>query len=540
MRARPPGRYGRPYQMSETGLLARRAGLVALGTFASRVLGLVRESVVAAMFSVTVTDPFFIAFTIPNTLRMVLGEGAVSNAFVPVFSQVRARDGAIAGRRFLARFSGALTLLLVLACLLGVLLAPWIALGYAGGMRSDPERFELVISLTRWLFPLLLLAGLGALATGVLNVLGQFTVPALAPALQNIAMIAAPFVLASSMPQLGLPPILALAFGALVGGVLQIVVQLPALKKAGLLPGPELALRDPDVRRSLSLMGPLALGLGVYQLNMLFSRLGASYLPAGSPSYLSYGQRVIEIPQGMFALAVASAALPTLTRLRNEGKHDELLALFRYSLRLTLFIAIPASVALFALAEPIAALLLGRGAFKTVQIIETGRSLAIQGLGVWAVAGVRSVIPMFAAHQDTRTPVRASAVNLVTFLAGMALLIGPFDHVGIAAANSLAAAVQLTVLLYMLRKHTGPLGIGEVLRSGARVLVASLGMAIVAHFAAARFDWRQPGGELLRVVHFTFVGAVAVLTFVALALLLRSPELAELVRTVRRRRSRAT
>src|ERR1700712_395207 len=146
--------------MSETGLLARRAGLVAIGTFASRVLGLVRESVVAAMFSVASTDAFFIAFTIPNTLRMVLGEGAVSNAFVPIFSEVRARGGAIAGRTFLARFTGALSLLLVLACILGIVCAPWIALGYAGGMRHEPARFELVITLVRWLVPLLLLAGL--------------------------------------------------------------------------------------------------------------------------------------------------------------------------------------------------------------------------------------------------------------------------------------------------------------------------------------------------------------------------------------------
>ena len=526
--------------MSETGLLARRAGLVALGTFASRVLGLVRESVVAALFSVAVTDAFFIAYTIPNTLRMVLAEGAVSNAFVPIFSRLRAREGEIAARLFLARFAGALTVLLVLACAVGIAFAPLIALGYAGGMRDEPARFALVITLTRWMFPLLLLAGLGALATGVLNVLGSFTVPALAPALQNVAMVAAPFVLMSTMPHYGLEPIMAVAVGALVGGVLQILVQLPALRRASLLPAPQLALRDPDVRRSLALMGPLALGLGVYQLNMLFSRLGASYLPAGSPSYLSYGQRVIEIPQGMFALAVASAALPTLARLRNEGKRDELLALFRYSLRLTLFIAVPASAALFALSTPIAALLLGRGAFKAVQIFETGRSLAIQGLGVWAVAGVRSVIPMFAAHQDTRTPVRASAVNLVTFLAGMALLIGPFDHVGIAAANSLAAAVQLTVLLYLLRKHTGPLGLGEVFRSGARVLVASLGMAVVAHLVAAHFDWTHPKGELLRVAQFTLVGLLAVATFVLLALLMRSPELAELGRAVRRKRSRAT
>jgi putative peptidoglycan lipid II flippase len=526
--------------MSEQGLLARRAGLVALGTFASRILGLVQTSVVAALFSVTTTDAFFIAYTIPNTLRMLLGEGAISNAFVPIFSDVRSQGGAIAARRFVARFSGALSALLVLACMAGVLLAPWIALGYAGGLSDEPDRFALVVTLTRLLFPILALAGWAALCTGVLNVLGNFATPALAPALQNIAMIAAPFALATTMPALGLDPIVALAIGALIGGLLQVLVQLPALWRAGMLPRPALVPRDPHVRRALSLMAPLTVGFGVYQLNMLLSRLFASFLPAGSPSFLQYGQRVIEIPQGMFALAVASAALPTLARLRTEGKRDELLSLFRYSLRLTTFIAVPASAALFALSEPIAAVLFGRGLFQAHSIVETGRSLAVQGLGVWAVAAVRTVIPMYAAHQDTRTPVLASAANLVVFLALTTALLGPLSHVALAAANSAAAAVQLGVLLYALRKHTGPLGLVAVLGSGLRVLVASLGMALIARQAAALFDWTTPGHELKRIFAFGLLGAVSLATFVLLAVLLRSPELGELARTVRRRRSRAT
>lgn len=526
--------------MSETGLLARRAGLVALGTFASRILGLAQTSVVAALFSVASTDAFFIAYTIPNTLRMLLGEGAISNAFVPVFSQVRSERGQIAGRDFLARFGGALSLLLLLACAAGALAAPLIALGYAGGLRDEPQRFELVVTLTRLLFPILAFAGWAALCTGVLNVLGNFATPALAPALQNICMIAAPFALATTMPRVGLDPIVALALGALVGGVLQILVQLPALRRAGMLPRFTLPRGDADVKRALLLMAPLTLGFGVYQLNMLLSRLFASFLPAGSVSYLNYGQRVIEIPQGMFALAVASAALPTLARLRIEGKHDELLALFRYSLRLTLFIAVPASLALFAVAEPIAAVLFGRGRFTPESIVETGRSLAVQGLGVWAVAAVRTVIPMFAAHQDTRTPVLASATNLVVFLGLTSALLAPLSHVALAAANSFAAAVQLTVLLLALRKHTGPLGLGAVFRSSLRVLLASVGMAVVARAVAARFEWSHPSHELWRIGAFALVGLAAVVSFLLFAALLRAPELGELAATVRRRRSRAT
>jgi len=526
--------------MSERGLLARRAGLVALGTFASRVLGLLRVSVMAAVFPVLLTDAFIIAFTIPNTLRMVLGEGAVSNAFVPVFSEVRTKHGEAAAKRFFARFTGTLGALLVATCVVGVLLAPLLGLGYAGGYLRQPERFELVVSLTRWLFPVLAFAGLAALATGVLNILGHFAAPAFAPALQNAAMIAAPFVLAAPLAALGMSPIMALAFGALLGGLLQLAVQLPPLRRAGMLPQPELGFRDPEVRHALALMAPLVLSLGVYQLNMMLSRLFTSFLPVGSQSYLDYGNRVIEIPQGMFALAIASAALPTLARLRSEGKHEELLALFHDSLRLTLFIALPASAALFALAEPVAAVLFGRGAFGPAHIVETARSLAVQGLGVWAVASIRVVIPMFAAHQDTRTPVLASAVNLVTFLIFSASLLGVLDHVAIALANGLAASLQLAILLFRLRKRIGPLGLGPVLLSSARVLLASLAMALAAHLAARQVNWTAPSSELLRIAQFSIVAGVALAIFLAAALVLRIPELGELGRTVRRRKSRAT
>lgn len=526
--------------MSESRLLARRAGLVAVGTFASRVLGLARDVVVAALFSVASTDAFFIAYTIPNTLRMLLGEGAVSNAFVPIFTDVKTHQGEPAARRFLARFTVTLSGLLALASLVGMLGAPWIALGYAGGLRDRPHEFALVVTLTRLLFPLLFLAGLGALATGVLNVLGQFTIPALAPALQNIAMVAAPLTLATQLPRWGYDPIVSAALGALFGGVLQIVVQLPSLKTAGMLPRPVLARGDPDVKRALSLIAPLTIGFGVYQLNMLFSRLFTSFLPTGSQSYLSYGQRVIEIPQGMFALAVASAALPTLARLRSEGKREELLALFRDSLRLTSFIALPASIALFALAEPTAATLFGRGKFGALQMMETGRSLAVQGLGVWSVALVRTVVPMFAAHQDTRTPVRASALNLLSFLAISAALLGPLDHVAIAAANAIAATLQLALLLLRLRRHTGPLGLRPVFVSAARIALASLVMAVVARLLASQFDWIHPSSELMRIAAYALVGGVAIVAFAGSAALLRAPELSELVRAVRRRRGRAT
>lgn len=526
--------------MSERGLLARRAGLVALGTFASRVLGLARDSVMAAVFPVGASDLFILANTIPNTFRMLLGEGAISQAFVPVFADVRTKRGEPAARRFLARFAGAFALLLALTSLAGMALAPLFGLGYAGGLLDEPARFSLVVSLTRALFPFLALIGLAALATGALNVLGVFTVPSLAAALLNVPVVLAPFVLAPVLLAAGLDPIFSLAIGTLLGGLLQLVAQLPALRRRGMLPRPRLALRDPDVRRAFALMGPMVLGLGIYQLNIMLSRLFTSFLPPGSQLYLYLGARVIEIPQGMFALAIASAALPTLSRLHSEGKHEELMALFRDSLRLTLFIALPASALLSALAEPIAAVFFGRGEFEARHIVEASRSLAVQALGVWAVASVRVVVPMFAAHQDTRTPVVASGINLVVFLSVAGLLLTPLSHVAIALANSVAAAVQLGVLCLRLRRHTGPLRLGAVASSALRVGLASGITALTAYLLARQVAWTEPGREAFRLAALGVISAISLTVFVGAALALRAPELRELVRSVRRRRSRAT
>jgi len=526
--------------MTENRTVARRASLVALGTLGSRVLGMARESVCAAVFDVASTDAFFIAFTIPNTLRMLLGEGAVSNAFVPVFAEARAKEGGPAALRFLAGFSGSLGILLLIASALGMVFAPAFTLAYAGGFLRSPERFALVTDLTRWLFPFLFLSGLGALATGALNALGSYGVSAFAPLALNVAMIAAPFTMLGLSAQLGLAPVGALALGALLGGVLQLGVQLYALARMRDLPAPRTGRDDPHVRKALGLMLPLVLGLGVYQLNMLLSRLFASFLPEGSQSYLNYGQRVVEIPQGMFALAVASAALPTLARLRSEGKRDELVALFNYSLRLTLFVALPASVALAVLAEPVAAVLFGRGAFAQRHVIETSHSLAFQALSVWAVAAVRTVVPMFAAHQDTRTPVRASAANLVVFLAVTALLMPRFNHVALAVGNSVAACVQLGLLLFWLRKKLGPLGFHSLAVGFARMAAAAGIMGAVLWLGAGQLDWHVGRGELVRAAQLAALIVLGATIFVGAARLFGVEELVALEGTLRRRLKRAT
>ncbi|HEY8429442.1 MAG TPA: murein biosynthesis integral membrane protein MurJ [Sandaracinaceae bacterium] len=527
--------------MSEAGeegrhTIARRAGVVAAGTLTSRVLGFARDVVLAAVFPTGATDVFFVAFTIPNALRVLLGEGAVSAAVVPVLGELREKQGDEAARAYFARLTGLLALVLSIVSALGVLAAPLLALAYAGGYADEaPEKLADVTTLTRIVFPYIFFMGLAALGMGGLNSMRRFAVPAFAPALLNVALIAAAFLLVEPALALGLPAVGALALGALLGGALQLAAQLPSQRAVGLLRWPRLSLRDPAVKRTLTLMVPVLAGFGVYQLNTALGRYFLSESGEGAQSYIYYGQRLVEIPQGMFALAIAGASLPTLSALRNKGDLPRLRELFGAALRLSLFLAIPASVLLAVLAEPIVTVAFARGAFERTDVIETARSLAWQAAGVWAIASVRTVLPLYYAFQDTRTPVVASAVNLVVFAATALALLGAFDHVGVAIALSVAGVAQLATLLALLRSKVGRIGLRAVAASAARVSVASAAMG-AASWAVARYGAWSEGGNSAANVGLLLASVVAGgAVFLAVAKALRAPELEDVLAAVRRR-----
>lgn len=515
--------------------IARRAGLVALGTLASRILGAVRDAVIAASFAVGATDAFFVAFTIPNALRVLLGEGAVSGAFVPVFTEVRERHGLERARRFFAALSGAMLVVLLVVTVIGIVAAPTLVTLYAAGYRSDPARFDVTVTLTRLVFPYIFLMGIAALGVGALNAMQRFLVPAFAPTLLNVAMIAAPFLLVPVATSFGMPAIAALAFGALLGGVLQMLAQFPPLARVSLLAWPRFDFRDPFVRKAFRLLVPLLAGLGVYQLNVMLSRLFASFLPAGSQSYLYYGQRLVEIPQGMFALAIATATLPTLSALQSRGDHEEVRRLFRYSLRLSLFVALPASVLLFLLAEPTVAVVFGRGHFEAREIAETARSLRWQAIGIWAVAAVRTTVPVFHAYNDTRTPVVASALNLGVFVLASFLLMRPMEHAGIAAAISFASIAQLAALLVLLRRRTGSIGLGEVARSLGKAAVASAIAGAFGFVVTELADFSRGGNDPRNIATLLVAIGGAALVYLGTAHALRADELGDVTLALRRR-----
>lgn len=513
--------------------IVRRAGLVALGTLASRILGAVRDAVIAASFAVADTDAFWLAFTIPNALRVLLGEGAVSGAFVPVLTSVRTRDGEQAARDFYGKLTGAMLLLLLMVCIAGVLLAPALVTLYASGFRDDPEVFDLTVSLTRWVFPYVGLVGMAALVMGALHANKRFLAPSFSPALLNVALVVAVFAFEPLAGMIGLPAVGSLAVGALLGGILHFLAQLPSLHAVGYMVRPRLDLKDPNVRRAFGLLVPLLIGLGVYQLNIIASRQLASYLPLGAISFLFYGQRLVEIPQGMFALAIGSAALPTLAELTERGDLAEAKKVFRYGLRLSLFVAIPSTAALAVLAEPAVAALFGRGAFDAHSIAETARSLVYLAGGIWAVASVRTVVPMFHSMGDTRSPVVASALNVVVFFTVALATMESMEHAGLALAISLAAVAQLLGLLAMLRRKIGPLGLRQVATSVLRAAGAATIMGVVVWWLAQGLDWSH--GNAVTIALFLGIVSIGLLVYFAAAWALGSEEAGEVARMLRRR-----
>lgn len=517
------------------GQLARRSGIVAAGTLLSRILGVARDQVFAATIPIAWTDLFFDAFTIPNALRGLLAEGAMTSALVPVYAEVREKEGPDAAKRFYAGFRGAMLALLLVVSALGVLFARPIATAYGAGFAEDPERFEAFVTLTRIVFPYILFMGIAALGAGVLNAHGRFAVPAAAPGLLNVAFVLAPFVLVPPLVAAGQPSILALGIAAIVGGVLQVVAQWPSLRAIGMPTMPRFDLTDPHVRKAFRLLLPLTLGLGIYQLNVMMSRLFTSFLPDGAMSYLYYAQRLVEIPQGMFGVAIASAALPTLAALRAKGDREGVLVTFREALSLAMFVAFPLSTILAALGHPIVVVLFSRGEFHADAALETGRSLAWQAAGVWAIASVRVLVPVFHAHNETRLPLWGGAANLVVFVASGFVLSRALGHVGIAMAISLAGVAQCLVLAVLLRRKLGALGLWAMLPALARTALASV-LAGAAGWGVARLGaWDRGGNDLTNVGVLALALLASGVVFLAVAAALGAPELTRVTAAVKRR-----
>jgi putative peptidoglycan lipid II flippase len=523
----------------ERAKLVRRAGVVGAGTLASRLLGLGRDMALAAVFGRGETDAFFVAFTIPNALRQLLAEGAVSSAVVPVLSKTLADEGGPAARAFYARIRAASLLALTVVTVAGVLAARPLTDVFAHGYAADPVAFDRTARMTALVFPYIFFMGTAALGMAALNAEKRFAVAAFAPGLLNVAFLVAAFAFPSVLHAHGVDPAMAMPLGALLGGLLQVAAQWPSLRRLGYLGRPVLDLADPKVRDVFRRMVPMTFGIGVYYVDLILSRRFLSELGEGSQSYFSWAMRLCDFPQGIFVMALSTAALPTLATFAAKGETRELVKTFAHGMSLGLFVAIPASVGLAVLGEPLVVMLFQRGKFDALAASETARALVWQGGAIWTVAAVRQTVPVFYALGDTRTPVVVSALDLLAFVALALLLKGPMGHVGVSVAVAGSSAVQMALLLFALGRKLGGLDGGRIAASAGRTLLASLVAAGGAWGTARILAPFLAGGGLARLLPGGAALAVFGGLFALAAWGLGSEEFESLVRSVRRRLARS-
>ena len=475
--------------------VVRALGSIGVATLASRVLGFVRDMVVARAFGAgPVTDAFFVAFRIPNILRRLLGEGALSTAVVPMLSDYLVTRPRADFHRLFRAMLGAAILVLCAVTALGSLLAPWIVRLMAPGFAGEAGQFALTVMLTRLMFPYLILVGLAALVMGALNAHGRFFTAALGPAVMNLGMIVCVLALTRHVD----PPIVSLAVGVLVGGVGQLVVQAPDLVRADIPLRPSREFRHPALGRLLRLLLPSIFGLAAVQITIFINTLLASLLRAGSISYLYYADRVMEFPLGVFGIALASAALPPMSRQAAAGDRPGLARTMNFALRLSCYTALPATVGLVLLRLPITRVLFERGHFGPVETAATAWALAWYALGLVAFSATRIAAQAFYAMGDTRTPVAAGAaavgVNVVIAVA----LLQPMAHAGLAFASSASAYANLALLVWFLRRRLGRLGGRELVRSLGRTALASAALgawcgALLLRWPHATGRWTEAG-----------------------------------------------
>lgn len=475
--------------------VVRATGLIALATLISRILGFARDMVLARLFGASmVADAFYVAFRIPSLLRELFAEGSMSAAFIPVFTEYLTRRTREETRE-LARAS-MITLFLILLTVvgIGILVAPWIVRLIAPGFWSTPGKFYLTVSLTQIMFPYLLLVSLSAWAMGILNSHRRFGAPASSPAVFNVAMI---LVILTAAPFYS-EPIMAAALGVTVGGLFQLLYQLPAMAKTGMIPSLSEWVRPlwplhPGVRQMGALILPTLLGLSVAQVNILINTLIASFLSEGSVSYLYYGMRLIHFPLGVFGVALATALLPTLSAQAARNATEELRHTLSFGVRLIFFITVPAMIGLILLRRPIIHLLFQHGEFGPLDTAGTATAVLYYAVGLWAFAAVRVVVPAFYSMKDTRTPVKVGVLAMGANIVLNLLLMIPLQHGGLALATSLASMLNLTLLLGILRRRIGRIDGRRIFRSLFNTLLASAAVALPSLWIAQLSLWGEAG-----------------------------------------------
>ncbi|MFK8080248.1 MAG: murein biosynthesis integral membrane protein MurJ [Granulosicoccus sp.] len=437
--------------------LARSGTIVGLMTLLSRILGFVRDQVLAIVFGAgATTDVFLVAFKIPNFLRRLFAEGAFAQAFVPVFTEYKETRSKAAMLDLAANVSGTLIVILLLVTTLGVMLSPLIIMLFAPGFIDDPDRYDLATHMLRITFPYLFFVSLVAYCGSMLNTFGKFAIPSFTPVLLNICMITAALVFSSQFAI----PIVALAWGVFAAGLAQLLLQVPFLRQIGLLPRPRWGWNHSGVRRILKLMAPAILGSSVAQINLLLDTIIASFLTAGSLSWLYYSDRLMEFPLGLLGVTLGTVILPRLSREHSLKTEDDFRKTLDWALRLVFILGVPSAIALMLLSEGMLMTLFGYGQFSADDALMASYSLIAYGAGLPAFLLIKIFAPAFFARQNTRTPVRIGIVALISNMAYNLMFVLPMiwldfiaPHTGLALASSLSAWQQALMLYRELSKE---------------------------------------------------------------------------------------
>lgn len=493
--------------------LFKSTSVVVIMTMISRVFGFIRDMVTANLFGAGAAfDAFSVAFKIPNFMRRLFAEGSFSQAFVPVLSEYQKQKSHEEIQRFINAMSGTLGITLLVVTILGTLFAPVIVRIFAFGFVTHGERFDLAVTMLRITFPYLLLVSLTALSGAILNTYSRFWVMAFTPVFLNLCMISAAFWLAPHLAT----PIIGLAWGVFIAGIIQLAFQWPFLKQLRLLPRPKINFRDPGVRRVLKLMVPALFGVSVGQINLLVDTLFASLLAIGSISWLYYGDRLMEFPLGVFGVAISTVILPHLSRHHATQSKESFSLTIDWALRAVLLIGIPAGVVLAVLSGPMLSTLFQYGRFDEHDVVMVQRCLAAFAIGITPFMLVKILAAGFYAKQDLRTPVRIGVIAMLANTALNVMLIWPLAHAGIALSTSLAAVVNASFLFFHLRKRSlyKP-------RSGwglfvLRILIANTAIAAWLWFGAGDLHTWTAQHALWRYTHLLFLLLSAVVLYFAI------------------------
>jgi putative peptidoglycan lipid II flippase len=523
-----------------TSRLARSAGVIGLATSTSRLLGLVRDRVLAHFFGAgDAMDAYNVAARIPNLVRDLFAEGAMSAAFVPTFTRELAGRGKDHAWQLGSQTLNALMIVTSVIVVLGIAFAWPLSTFYAGSFEAVPGKLALTASLTRIMFPFLTMIAIAVALMGMLNSLGRFFLPALSPAMFNVAIILSALLISPLVARFGIPPIYGVAIGTLLGGLGQIALLWPVIRAEGYRHRWRLNTRDPALREVLMLMGPGTIGIAATQVNLLVNTVLATGQGTGAVSWLNYAFRLMYLPIGLFGVSIATAALPDISRHAARESMDEFRQTISFGLRMMLMLNVPACIGLIALASPIVGLILESGAFTEADTIATAGALVYYAPGLLGYSAVKIVTPGFYALRDARTPVLVSALAIVTNLVLNVSLVQALGYLGLALGTGLAALINAAVLLALLRRRLGGLDERRLALALGKIALASAVMGVAAWSVEHALWAIVPGTHWIpRGIRVFSAIAVALVVLAAAARALRIQEFEEAFRRIFQRLTR--